>query len=195
VSRSHALLDHATRDGVENLVTITGGKWTTYRLMAEEAADLVCRKLGTDRPGRTATTPLLPHQARKFFTVGRRLTHLEANEQLICECELVTRPPIEARLAQGDTTLDDLRRDLRLGMGPCQGTFCAYRATGMMMEEAGQLPAGAVNRALADFLEERWKGLKPVLWGAQLRQVGLEQGIYLGLLGLDKLRGGGEQKP
>jgi glycerol-3-phosphate dehydrogenase len=53
VSRSHALLDHAKRDGIAGMVTITGGKWTTFRLMAEQTVDLVCEKLGTERACRT----------------------------------------------------------------------------------------------------------------------------------------------
>mgnify|MGYP001335317944 CR=1 FL=1 len=53
VTRNHALLDHGERDGVEHLITITGGKWTTHRLMAEQTIDLVCRKLGVERPCRT----------------------------------------------------------------------------------------------------------------------------------------------
>src|ERR671928_336925 len=36
VSRSHALLDHHARDGVRRFLTITGGKLTTFRLMAED---------------------------------------------------------------------------------------------------------------------------------------------------------------
>jgi glycerol-3-phosphate dehydrogenase len=40
---------------------ITGGKLTTYRLMAEQAVDKVVRHLGADAPAcRTATEPLLP---------------------------------------------------------------------------------------------------------------------------------------
>ncbi len=53
VSRTFALLDHAQRDGVEGFITITGGKWTTHRLMAQHTADMVCRKLGVERPCRT----------------------------------------------------------------------------------------------------------------------------------------------
>lgn len=53
VTRTHALLDHAHRDGVGSFITITGGKWTTHRLMAEQTVDLVCRKLGVSRPCRT----------------------------------------------------------------------------------------------------------------------------------------------
>ena len=36
VTRAHAMLDHAERDGVSGFVTITGGKLTTFRLMAED---------------------------------------------------------------------------------------------------------------------------------------------------------------
>ncbi|SUC79039.1 Anaerobic glycerol-3-phosphate dehydrogenase subunit A [Providencia stuartii] len=46
VSRGIVLLDHAKRDGLENFITITGGKLMTYRLMAEWATDKVCEKLG-----------------------------------------------------------------------------------------------------------------------------------------------------
>lgn len=53
VTRTHALLDHDGRDGIENFITITGGKWTTHRLMAEQTVDLVCRKVGSERPCRT----------------------------------------------------------------------------------------------------------------------------------------------
>jgi glycerol-3-phosphate dehydrogenase len=71
-------------------------------------------------------------------------------------------------------------------MGPCQGGFCTYRAAGIMHEQKN-LSAVETNKALVDFLQERWKGMTPILWGHQLRQVLLDEGIYLGLLGLDKL--------
>lgn len=59
ISRGIVCLDHAKRDGLEGFVTITGGKLMTYRLMAEWATDLVCKKLGmTDTKCVTAETPL-----------------------------------------------------------------------------------------------------------------------------------------
>ncbi len=59
VTRTHALLDHATRDAIDGFITITGGKWTTHRLMAEQTVDLVGLKTGhTDRPCRTHLEPL-----------------------------------------------------------------------------------------------------------------------------------------
>ncbi len=190
VTRKYALLDHTSRDGVDNFITITGGKWTTYRMMAEHTVDMICRKLDTERPCKTAATVLKTHGDSKLFTLGQRLDKLEKGEtegQLICECELVTRPQIEARLTQSNRpSINDLRRDLRVGMGPCQGGFCTYRVAGIMHENQN-ISAGAANKALTDFLQERWKGIQPVLWGQHLRQMQLDEGIYLGLLGLDKL--------
>lgn len=190
LTRDHTLLDHATRDGVEGFVTITGGKWTTYRLMAEHTVDLVCTRLHTSRPCQTATTPLLG-AGRRYYQLGGRLHAQEhgerAGEQIICECELVTRPMLEARLAeQAWPNLNDLRRELRLGMGPCQGGFCAYRTAGIL-QEVTQCSVRQANKGLVDFLQERWKGMLPVLWGQSLRQARLDEGIALGLLGLDKL--------
>jgi glycerol-3-phosphate dehydrogenase len=63
LSRTFETIDHATVDGVEGFVTITGGKATTLRGMAEHCADVVCRKLGVDEPCRTRDTILLPHTA------------------------------------------------------------------------------------------------------------------------------------
>lgn len=59
ISRGIVCLDHATRDGLEGFITITGGKLMTYRLMAEWATDMAMRKLGKTDPGCvTAERPL-----------------------------------------------------------------------------------------------------------------------------------------
>ena len=52
MSRGLALVDHLRRDGVSGFLTITGGKLTTYRLMAETAVDAICEQLGDARPCR-----------------------------------------------------------------------------------------------------------------------------------------------
>jgi glycerol-3-phosphate dehydrogenase len=63
LSRTFQTFDHSERDGVDGFVTITGGKSTTLRGMAELCADVVCRKLDIDAPCRTRETVLLPHTA------------------------------------------------------------------------------------------------------------------------------------
>ncbi len=63
LSRTFKCFDHKERDNVEGLVTITGGKATTLRGMAETTVDVVCRKFGLDIPCRTRDEVLLPYRA------------------------------------------------------------------------------------------------------------------------------------
>jgi glycerol-3-phosphate dehydrogenase len=63
LSRTFKCFDHLEQDGVEGFVTISGGKATTARAMAETTADVVCRKLGIDAMCKTRDTALLPHGA------------------------------------------------------------------------------------------------------------------------------------
>ncbi|MDQ2052103.1 FAD-dependent oxidoreductase [Natronolimnohabitans sp. A-GB9] len=57
ISRGFHVLEHAD-DGVENAITVVGGKLTTYRRMAETTADLVSERLGVDTACQTAETDL-----------------------------------------------------------------------------------------------------------------------------------------
>jgi glycerol-3-phosphate dehydrogenase len=190
VSRSHALIDHRERDGVERFVTITGGKATTFRLMAEVAVDAVCAQLGVDRPCRTHEEPLPDSEDGRFYTLGARLRAREPRpkpEELICECELITRDRLEQAMERRHTaSLDDIRRTLRLGMGPCQGGFCIYRATGIL-HAVERLDSREANESLLSFLQERWKGVHPILYGDQVRQARLDDWIFQGLLGVQHL--------
>lgn len=242
-TRALTLLDHSSRDGVAGFLTITGGKWTTFRLMAETTIDKACEQLGTRKPCTTATTTA-PGVEQGHYWLGHRLHEVEENHlqsQLVCECELVTRAMLENAVRNNPTlTLDDLRRDVRLGMGPCQGGFCTYRAAGIVHEmnvggparttaasnvdaddAAGdrwqvahlQSPAHNIaspasapvvgrpsqlanpNLLLHDFLQERWKGLTPILWGQQLKQERLDELIYLHLMNADHLPTDGQTSP
>src|SRR3954452_13071900 len=89
ISRAHTLLDHLERDGLARFLTITSGKLTTYRLMAKDTVDGMCRQLGLDRPTTTADTPLPDYRDGSAFRLGGRLRHKEdhlLDEQLVCEC-------------------------------------------------------------------------------------------------------------
>ena len=110
-----------------------------------------------------------------------------ASDALVCECEMIPRHRLEQAMRDRPTAnLDDIRRALRLGMGPCQGGFCIYRAAGIL-HEVGHLDGATANDALVDFLEERWKGTWPILYGDQLRQARLDDWIYQGLLDVEHL--------
>jgi glycerol-3-phosphate dehydrogenase len=192
VSRTHTVIDHAKRDGVEGFITITGGKTTTFRMMAEHAVDAACEKLGVDRPCRTHEEPLPDSEDERFYWLGARVRAREpvpGSEEIICECELITRKHlIEAIARRAPTGLDDVRRRVRLAMGPCQGGFCIYRATGIL-HEYQHLDHRAANAALLDFLQERWKGVQPILHGDQLRQARLDDWIFQGVLAVEHLPG------
>jgi glycerol-3-phosphate dehydrogenase len=189
LSRSHTVLDHES-DGVENFVSIVGGKLTTYRLMAEHTADVICRKLGVSAACRTAVEPLPEARtAPRHYHLGQRLTAREeesggADANLVCECELVGRAMVEEFVAaHGRTPIDDLLRGTRLGMGPCQGAFCSLRAAGIMERAA---PAGeSPLEPLREFLDERMKGSRPILWRDQARQFRLNEIIYREVFDLD----------
>ncbi|HEV3377745.1 MAG TPA: FAD-dependent oxidoreductase, partial [Thermoleophilaceae bacterium] len=190
VSRTHAVVDHRTRDGVDGLLTMSGGKLTTLRLMAQDIVDAMCAQLGTDRPCRTREVRPPGEQDGEPYELGSRLRRREAtlqDEQLICECELIGRRRLEeAMRRRGTSNLDDIRRTLRLGMGPCQGGFCIYRATGIL-HGLGDLDAAQASASLRAFLQERWKGVWPILYGDQLRQARLDDWIFQGLLDVEHL--------
>ncbi|MFZ2095318.1 MAG: anaerobic glycerol-3-phosphate dehydrogenase subunit GlpA, partial [Anaerolineales bacterium] len=194
LSRGFVLLDHAKRDGIDGLITITGGKWTTYRKMAEVCVDKVCEKLNVDLPCRTHLEPLpdKPKGKAPHHYLGARLENIEAAQsygQLICECELVTEEELEKSIIQSDTvTLDDIRRETRLGMGPCQGAFCTFRAAGVL-HALRHSPITETNVLLRDFLQERWKGNLPILWGQQLRQARFNEFVYIDILNATGLPG------
>ena len=219
ISRTYKLLDHQQRDGVDGIISMVGGKWTTYRLMAKDAVDTIAQRLGNTRACRTADEPMpvpdFEHRsgnhagvgAEKLYWLGKPLAAVEeehAYGDLICECELVSRARIHAAIASGASNLDDIRRDVRMGMGPCQGGWCIYRTTALLYEQRAQAAENAsadrpafdiehANAAMLHFLQERWKGLTPVLWGDQLRQARLDELIYIHVLGAHRLISHAEQ--
>jgi glycerol-3-phosphate dehydrogenase len=67
LARTFKCFDHAETHHIEGLVTVTGGKATTMRLMAEKAVDLVCEKVGLDVACKTAETPLVSY--REFYAL------------------------------------------------------------------------------------------------------------------------------
>lgn len=193
-SRGFALLDHES-DGLQNLVTITGGKLTTYRLMAERAVDLVCQRLGVAAPCLTATRTISPSDDAEWAEPGvlqkQQWWHSHATDDyLLCECEIVPRSGIDAIIASfhNEAEAPNLRAiglRSRVGKGSCQGAFCGARITAYMHDK--RLYTGREGlESLQDFLAARWKGQRPILWGAQFNQVELKEALYFGLLGLDQ---------
>ncbi|MDD5369094.1 MAG: hypothetical protein PHQ40_08415, partial [Anaerolineaceae bacterium] len=66
MARTFKCFDHADADGVSGFVTITGGKATTCRAMAEQTADVVCQKLAFSSPCTTRQVPLCSYRAFRY---------------------------------------------------------------------------------------------------------------------------------
>jgi len=162
--------------------------------MAERVTDLVARRLGVTTPCTTAVVPLndrddeLDQLRHRPAQVGVPKPHGDelALQPLVCECELV-RPQDVAPWFEDPAvrTLEDIRRRTRTGMGPCQAAVCSYRLAGRLVTDRHQ-DGPAATRAMADLLETRWRGVRHVFWGSQLRQAQVTAGLHLELFNLDR---------
>jgi glycerol-3-phosphate dehydrogenase len=159
-------------------------------LMAEETADAVCAKLGVDTRSRTAEEELPRPAEHRPLWLGVRFQDNEVERggrdaDVLCECEMVTRQMVEEFIGAADAErLDDLLRGLRVGMGPCQATFCALRAGALLQERRPRAGVEALA-PVREFLEERLKGNRPILWGDQARQQRLTEIVYREVLDLE----------
>ena len=129
------------------------------------------RSSGSSAPAGPPDEPLPGSEEGRHYRLGARLAAREPlpqDEEIVCECELITRGRLEESIARrGTESLDDLRRQVRLGMGPCQGGFCSYRATGILH---GRRPARlrvGEPRARSTSSRSGGKASHPILYGDQ----------------------------
>lgn len=85
---------------------------------------------------------------------------MNKKDVIICRCEDVTLQDIHDLLEQGYTSFEELKRILRIGMGPCQGNTC------------GQL----VQREISKFLKVKLEDVKthkvrPLTTGVKLNYI------------------------
>lgn len=99
ISREHTVLASAS-----GLVTVTGGKWTTYRAMAEDVLERCAQEglLGALKPSRTADFPLLG--GGKGAVARRSLSTTPDMSEYGSEADLVQQlPGADVQLAPGLT--------------------------------------------------------------------------------------------
>jgi glycerol-3-phosphate dehydrogenase len=212
VTRGYRIIDHGKIGGTIGLISFTGGKLVMCRHMAEAVTDLVCQKIGKEAVCTTYEHPLPGNDSdvdvialsKEYGIALHALERMRARrgtdmlkvleltkrhpewKTTICTCE----PVIEAELRYSireefPQTLNDLRRRLRLGTGPCQGTFCTYKAAAILAEEL-DLGGDDFLVDILDFRAERWKGIRQSMRGEQLAQEELTQGIYACVGNLDQ---------
>ncbi|GAB3028835.1 anaerobic glycerol-3-phosphate dehydrogenase subunit GlpA [Natronobiforma cellulositropha] len=205
ITRDFFLLDHAERDGVTGIASIVGGKFTTYRAMAEEIADHVCAALGVSARCETAERPLpgsenlesvlermdafglrSPIARRSADRLGSRapdVLECDGPNPVLCDCEGVTRAEVRDAIAASGTDLNAVRIRTRASMGNCQGGFCCRELAQELHPDHGHEVTMA---ALADLFTERWKGQRHALWGEQLSQAMLTYALHAATLNRDR---------
>ena len=192
VSRGFTLLDHK-KDEVDNFITITGGKLSTYRLMAEKTSDIVCKKHGITQTCKTKTTPLPSTHDGEWSEPGVFIADSIASKTLhdsyLCECEMVPEKAIKRVLDSikkngGRPDLESIAVRTRVGKGTCQGTYCSVRLLSHLCDNKDYTAANGLND-LKLFLNERWKGEHPLLWDQTLIHSSLKEMIHCGLFCLE----------
>ena len=161
ISREHTVL--VSRSG---LVTVTGGKWTTYRAMAEDVlAHCAARKLVTERPaGVTVHLPLVGaglgtaaplSQAPGLHSYGDEQVHvqqLQGQDVELCPGLTEAMVRFAARFEYAVTVEDVLaRRSRLLFLDARLAAALAPRVSEILAEETG-LPT-----ALPAFLTLAWQ--------------------------------------
>jgi len=68
---------------------------------------------------------------------GCEITH-EDWEMIICRCEEVSRGAIINAINNGATTIDEIKRETRAGMGLCQSKTCFRAIQKILAEVTGQ---------------------------------------------------------
>jgi glycerol-3-phosphate dehydrogenase len=174
--------------------------------MAEKFCDVLAPKLGNTAKCRTAEEDLVPavseadkKAARQYFPsygvnlaatrlgtekfpeVVKTLKENPETREVLCECENVTMAEV-MRIAQEPTShsVADVRRRTRLGMGTCQGNYCAIRSAAIANKLFKNKLEGCGDSLsdMKNFLQARWKGITPVMAGKTLREDEMTRGMY-----------------
>jgi glycine/D-amino acid oxidase-like deaminating enzyme len=93
---------------------------------------------------------------------------------VLCRCEEITFGDVRRQVAAGHDTLASLKRNTRLGMGRCQGRYCAATAAHLVNDLTGRSPSvdqyfaprppvRPVPAAALAFEKPEWGGHRPAI--------------------------------
>ena len=193
MTRGFSLFDHDQE--LSNFTTITGGKLTTYRLMAEKTADLVAKRIGNKETCKTRDLPLFDSEACRWTEPGAAPRYWykkkDPEDVILCECEMVPQSAVDEIIqasphGEGEMTLEAIALRSRAGKGPCQGSFCSLRIASYLYD-LGYYKDETGLHHMRNFLNERFKGLRSIIWGQQMAQMELAEALHCGLIGLDQV--------
>jgi glycerol-3-phosphate dehydrogenase len=88
----YKLIDHASRDGIDGLVSVLGVKYTTARDVAERTINLTARKLGmTIRPSSTSEMRLPGAEATENIAIDQRVQMAVKDEEARTLSDIIYR--------------------------------------------------------------------------------------------------------
>lgn len=62
-------------------------------------------------------------------------------DAFVCRCEEIRRSQIVQAVEEGASTVNEIKKRTRAGMGLCQGRSCGRLVAGIIVERTGQEPA------------------------------------------------------
>jgi len=103
------------------------------------------RAAAVDGTAPTATNLALRTRHHKFqkalwqvYAADRPLPEDAPPETIICRCEEITKATLDTALADDPLDIGALKRTTRIGMGRCQGRYCAPVVAGIMARRQGR---------------------------------------------------------
>ena len=160
---------HKVNRSTSNVITVTGGKLTTYREMAQDTVDEVCEVLGVRRKSTTKRLPLFgadgyrppaeaaAHLANRYGSAATDVAALHASDRRLAE-PLVTGLPytkaeaVYAARSEMSVTLDDvLSRRTRARLFDRPATVQAAEAIARLIAADMGWDDAEVGRQVAEF--------------------------------------------
>jgi D-hydroxyproline dehydrogenase subunit alpha len=144
------------------------------------AGAAAARNLGLKAPQAAADVNAL-HRAQAFQRALWRIYQAPPvrldqvpDDTLLCRCEDISFGSVREQIAAGRDTLAAIKRNTRLGMGRCQGRYCAVTAARLIQETTGRAghpdqyfaprsPAKPVPAGALGFEKPEWGGHRPAI--------------------------------
>jgi len=203
LTRDHSLIDHQ-HEGLTGFITLAGGKLAAYRVMAEETADLVCKKIplmtkctthtamlpgGEEVPNATelakqygvdayAISRMISRQGQRSIEILEMIKEDPALGLYICQCEPTTEAEIRYVIRNEHVRrATDLISRCRIAEGPCQGLGCIAQTAIIFGDELDLGPEKVMQEASL-LLQDKWHWRRDSISDLQMAQEELYRMIY-----------------